>query len=65
MAEATGGTYHAAASADELDAVYSDIGSSVGFETEQQDISARFIGIALLLAFAAAAASMIWFARLP
>jgi Ca-activated chloride channel homolog len=65
VAAATGGTYHAAASADELNQVYSDIGSSVGYVTEQQDVSARFIGIALLLAFAAAAASMLWFARLP
>lgn len=65
VAETTGGSYHEAASAAELDDVYSDIGSSVGFITEHQDISARFIGFALLLAFAAAAASMLWFSRLP
>lgn len=65
VAEATGGTYHEANSAEELGAVYNDIGSSVGFETERQDVSARFIGFALLLAFAAAAASMLWFSRLP
>lgn len=65
VATRTDGTYHEAATADELDAVYKDIGSSVGFRTERQDISARFIGIGLLLAFAAAAASMAWFSRLP
>jgi Ca-activated chloride channel family protein len=65
VAETTGGTYHEASTAAELDDVYSDIGSSVGFVTENQDISARFIGFALLLAFAAAALSMLWFSRLP
>jgi Ca-activated chloride channel family protein len=65
VAEATGGTYHEASSAAELKDVYNDIGSSVGYTTQRQDVSARFIGFALLLAFAAAAASMVWFSRLP
>lgn len=65
VAQATNGSYHVAASADELDAVYQDIGSSVGFRTERQDVSSRFIGIALLLALAAASMSLLWFSRLP
>jgi Ca-activated chloride channel homolog len=65
VAEQTGGGYHEAGSGDELQAVYADIGSSVGYTTERQDVSARFIGIGLVLALLAAAGSMMWFARIP
>jgi Ca-activated chloride channel family protein len=65
VAEATGGGYHEAGSGEELRAVYADIGSSVGFITERQDVSARFIGIGLVLALLAAGTSMFWFSRIP
>jgi Ca-activated chloride channel family protein len=65
VADATGGNYFEAGSAAELRAAYADIGSSVGYETETQDVSARFIGVGLVLALLAALASMFWFARLP
>lgn len=65
VAQGTGGTYHQAGTSDELRAVYEDIGSSVGYTTERQDVSARFIGIGLVLALMAAAASMFWFSRIP
>ena len=60
-----GGGYFEAGNSDELRSAYADIGSSVGFETETQDVSARFIGIGLAFAVLAALASMFWFARLP
>jgi Ca-activated chloride channel homolog len=65
VAQATGGNFFEAGSADELRSAYADIGSSVGYETERQDVSARFIGIGLVFAALAALASMFWFARLP
>ncbi|HEX7744628.1 MAG TPA: VWA domain-containing protein [Micromonosporaceae bacterium] len=65
VADQTGGGYHEATSSDELRAVYEDIGTSVGYRMERQDIAARFIGIGLMLATAAAATSMVWFSRLP
>lgn len=65
VAEQTGGTYHEASTATELRDVYADIGSSVGYDTEQRDISSRFIGIGLLLALGTTAASMFWFSRIP
>ncbi|GIJ69807.1 VWA domain-containing protein [Virgisporangium ochraceum] len=65
VATATGGGYHEAGSSDELRAVYEDIGSDVGYVTRKQDVSARFIGVGLIFAMAAAATSMLWFARLP
>lgn len=65
VAQATGGNFFEAGSADELRNAYADIGGSVGYETERQDVSARFIGIGLVFAVLAALASMFWFARLP
>ncbi|GAA1898939.1 VWA domain-containing protein [Asanoa iriomotensis] len=65
VAEQAAGSYHEAASAGELRAVYDDINTTVGYTTQIQDVSARFIGIALALAALAAIASMVWFARLP
>ncbi|MEV0722738.1 VWA domain-containing protein [Micromonospora purpureochromogenes] len=65
VAEDTGGGFHAAGNSEELRDVYEDIGSSVGYRTERQDISARFIGLGLVFAMGAAAGSMRWFSRLP
>ena len=65
VATTTGGTYYEAATGDELDDVYDDIGSSVGNRQEQRDVFAWFVGIALLLGTAAATASVAWFGRLP
>ena len=65
VAERTGGSYHEAATTNELRDVYADIGSSVGFRTEQQDVSYRFIGLGLLFGLATAGTSLLWFSRLP
>ncbi|MFG2060177.1 VWA domain-containing protein [Micromonospora sp. NPDC048871] len=65
VAEQTGGAFHQADTSDELRAVYDDIGSSVGWRKERQDISARFIGLGLVFAMGAAFGSMRWFSRLP
>ena len=65
IADGTGGQFFSAESTAELGAVYDDIGSSVGFETEQSPIGEWFIGAAIMLAIVAGALSLIWFARLP
>lgn len=65
VADETGGGYHEAGSSDELRDVYEDIGTSVGYRMQRQDVSARFIGVGLVLAMAAATGSMVWFSRLP
>jgi Ca-activated chloride channel homolog len=64
LAEATGGTFHTAASAEELKAVYKDIGSQIGYTTAQRDISWRFMIAGLLAAVSAAAVSLLWAGRL-
>ncbi|MFI7451410.1 VWA domain-containing protein [Nonomuraea sp. NPDC049714] len=65
LAEVAGGGFYEAASGDELQAVYEDIGTSVGYRTEQQEIWQWFVAAALLSALLAAVTSMLWFARLP
>jgi Ca-activated chloride channel homolog len=65
LAVATGGTGYAAETAEALDEVYDDIQSSIGFTTEQRDVTPYVVAIALLLGLLAAAMSLRWFARLP
>ncbi len=65
VAEATGGSFFATASAEELAAVYRDIGSAVGFEQVDEDISAWFTSAALVLALLTSALSLRWFQRIP
>ena len=64
IADGTGGSYYAAASAEELSSVYRDLGSQIGYTTERREITTWFVGIGLLLAFAAAAVSLVWTNRL-
>jgi Ca-activated chloride channel family protein len=65
IADETSGKFYSAASEKQLTEVYENIGSSVGYETEQREISTWFIAGALLFSFAAAGCSMLWFHRLP
>lgn len=65
IADATGGAFHTAVTEEELAEVYDDIGSSIGFVTEEQDVTFRFVTVALLPLLAAAGLSLLWFSRLP
>jgi Ca-activated chloride channel family protein len=65
IANDTGGTAFTAATADQLKAVYEDIGSSVGYTTVQKDITETFIALSTLVLFASAVLSQLWFSRLP
>jgi Ca-activated chloride channel family protein len=65
LAEATGGRYYEAASADELRQVYEDMGSSVGHRVVPREITRWFLGAALVLALTAAGFSLLWTSRLP
>jgi Ca-activated chloride channel family protein len=65
LAAGSGGLSYRAESAAELEAVYADIGSSVGYRTEEQEVTSAVLAAALLAAFAAAAGSLVWFSRLP
>lgn len=64
IADETGGSFHTAASVQELEQVYKNIGSQIGYTTEQRDISWRFLVAGLLVLFGAAGAAMLWSGRL-
>jgi Ca-activated chloride channel homolog len=64
IADDTGGTYHAAASAGDISDAYRDIGSQIGYTTERREITTWLVGTGLLLAFAAAGLSLLWTNRL-
>lgn len=64
LAGATGGQGYAAETADQLGEVYDDIQSSIGYRTEQRDVTPFVIALALLLGLLGGALSLRWFARL-
>ncbi|WP_232665939.1 VWA domain-containing protein [Pseudonocardia sp. TRM90224] len=65
LAQGSGGQSYTAATGAELQEVYRDIGSSIGYRTEQQEITGWVLGASLLFALAAGVASLAWFSRLP
>ena len=65
IAEETGGVFFEAESGGELEAAYDDLGTSIGFETEEQPVTEWFVGAALGALLLAGALSLLWFARLP
>ncbi|MGN9837877.1 VWA domain-containing protein [Nonomuraea sp. H19] len=65
LAETAGGGFYEAASGDQLQAVYEDIGTSVGYRTERQEVWQWFVAAGLISALIAAVTSMLWFSRLP
>jgi Ca-activated chloride channel family protein len=65
LAEGTGGTAYTAESASDLRSVYDQLGSTIGYEEEQQDVAYRFVGLGLVMLLVAAGCSLRWFSRLP
>ncbi|GAA3140620.1 hypothetical protein GCM10020001_074000 [Nonomuraea salmonea] len=65
LAESAGGGFYEAASGDELQAVYEDIGTSVGYRTERQEVWQWFVAAGLIFGLMAAVTSLLWFSRLP
>jgi Ca-activated chloride channel family protein len=64
IARDTGGSFHTAASEQQLRSVYANIGSQIGYTTQERDISWRFALGGLLCLFVAGAASLLWSGRL-
>ncbi len=65
LATTSGGATYTAATGEELDQVYQDIGSSIGYRTENREVTTWLVGAALLAALAAGTGSLVWFSRLP
>ena len=64
IADETGGSYSEAASASELEQVYADLGSQIGYTTEPQDVSPWFVRGGILFAFLGVVLSLLWTNRL-
>ena len=65
IAETTGGSFFVAPTEDELERVYEDLGSRIGFVKERREITAAFAAAALVLAGAGGGLSLAWSGRLP
>jgi Ca-activated chloride channel family protein len=64
IADETGGSYSEAASAAELEQVYADLGSQIGYTTEPKDISPWFVRGGVLVLLIGAVMSLLWTNRL-
>ncbi len=65
VAEATGGEFFEAGSADDLRSVFEGIGSEIGRVTEEREVTDWFAIAGLVLAASGAALSIAWFSRIP
>jgi len=65
IADETGGAFFTASTLEELEAVYTDIGSAVGYEEVNREITDWFVGAGVGLLTLAAAFSLLWFQRIP
>ncbi len=65
VAQLSGGEYFAAATADQLKQVYENIGSEVGYEKADREVTSRFAGYGLALAVLAALGAISLGARWP
>ncbi|MGH2351612.1 MAG: VWA domain-containing protein [Chloroflexota bacterium] len=65
IAEMTGGQFFTAPTANDLRAVYQDIGSRIGFEREQQEITFAFAAAGAVLLAAGSSLGLLWFNRFP
>jgi Ca-activated chloride channel family protein len=64
IADDTGGSYSEAATASELEQVYADLGSQIGYTSEPKDVSYWFVRGGVLLALIGACLSLLWTNRL-
>lgn len=65
VAEMTDGRFFDAPTDDDLLSVYEEIGSQVGFEKEEQEVTFAFAAAGGLLLLVGAALSALWFNRIP
>ena len=65
LATQTGGSFFEAASTEGLTEVYDTLGSSIGYDTEEREITWKLLAGALGMLTLVSAASLWWFQRLP
>jgi Ca-activated chloride channel family protein len=65
VAEVSGGQSFTAPTSDQLTAVYRDLGTRLTYVEEKRELTSLFMGGAAVLLLLGAAASIVWFHRLP
>lgn len=65
VAEISGGRFSEAPSGADLNSIYEQMSSQIGFVRERQEVSAVFAAAGLVLVLAAGALSLAWFNRIP
>jgi Ca-activated chloride channel family protein len=65
IAEVTGAQAFDAPTAEDLQAVYDNLESRIGYTEEEQEVTAWFAGAGLILVVIAAGLSVVWFGRIP
>jgi Ca-activated chloride channel family protein len=65
VAEITGGRFFEAPTADVLRAIYDNLGSRVGFDQEEQEVTQLFAAAGLAFVLAGAGLAAHWFNRFP
>jgi Ca-activated chloride channel homolog len=65
ISKTTGGHFYSATSESQLKGVYQNIGSSIGYVTELQNISQWFTALALALLAVTGILSLAWYQKLP
>ena len=65
IAEMTEGRFFSAPDAGELNSIYEDLGSRIGYNTETTEVTVGFAGAAAALVMAAGVLSLLWFNRFP
>ncbi|MGE3073440.1 MAG: VWA domain-containing protein [Dehalococcoidia bacterium] len=65
IADMTGGAFFSAPSSSDLQSIYEDLGSKIGFDVETTEITSGFAAAAALLLMAAGGLSLLWFNRFP
>jgi Ca-activated chloride channel family protein len=65
VAETTGGRFFEAPTASDLAQIYESLGSRVGYNQEQQEVTYLFAGIALAFVAVGGGLAALWFNRIP
>ena len=65
LAKSTGGQSYTAESANDLENVYQELGSSIGYDIEQQEVTWKYALAAALVLALTGLVSAAWFQRLP
>ena len=65
ISDVTGGTYYGATDAQQLLAIYDNLGSQFVIQSQLTEITSLLAGLSLLLLLAGALSSLVWLGRLP